>query len=90
VSARECIARRRAGCFKSTQSHDAVSTLAAAGIAHAPGPALLHPNGWLLLKPFKYDVNWMSKSKLKKMFPGCKISIERFHLLPKSFIVTDR
>jgi SAM-dependent methyltransferase len=46
-------------------------------------------NGWLWKKPYHYDVTWISKRKLKKMFPGCTIKIERFMLLPKSFIVTS-
>jgi hypothetical protein len=46
-------------------------------------------NGWLLRKPYQYDVTWISKRKLKKMFPGCKITTERFLLMPKSFIVTN-
>jgi SAM-dependent methyltransferase len=46
-------------------------------------------NGWLLGKPYQYDVTWISKRKLKKMFPGCKITTERFLLLPKSFTVTN-
>lgn len=46
-------------------------------------------NGWLWKKPYHYDVTWISRRKLKKMFPGCKIVTERFLLLPKSFIVTN-
>jgi ubiquinone/menaquinone biosynthesis C-methylase UbiE len=46
-------------------------------------------NGWLLRKPYQYDVTWISKKKLKKMFPGCKITTERFLLMPKSFTVTN-
>jgi len=46
-------------------------------------------NGWLLKRPYRYDVTWISRRKLKKMFPGCKIRTERFLLLPKSFIVTN-
>jgi SAM-dependent methyltransferase len=46
-------------------------------------------NGWLWKKPYHYDVTWISKRKLKKMFPGCTIKTERFMLLPKSFIVTS-
>lgn len=45
-------------------------------------------NGWLWKKAYEYDVTWISKRKLKKMFPGCRIKTERFLLLPKSFIVT--
>src|SRR3954447_4270920 len=39
-------------------------------------------NGWLLKKPYEYDVTWISKRKLRKMFPGCKITTERFLLMP--------
>jgi len=46
-------------------------------------------NGWLFRHPYEYDVTWISKRKLKKMFPGCRIKTERFLLLPKSFIVTN-
>lgn len=46
-------------------------------------------NGWLWRKPYEYDVTWISKRKLRRMFPGCKIKTERFLLMPKSFIVTD-
>jgi SAM-dependent methyltransferase len=46
-------------------------------------------NGWLLRRPYEYDVTWISKRKLQKMFPGCKITIERFLLIPKSFTVTN-
>jgi ubiquinone/menaquinone biosynthesis C-methylase UbiE len=46
-------------------------------------------NGWLWRKAYEYDVTWISKRKLKKMFPGCKIKTERFLLLPKSFVVTN-
>jgi ubiquinone/menaquinone biosynthesis C-methylase UbiE len=46
-------------------------------------------NGWLWRKPYQYDVTWISKRKLKKMFPGCKITTERFLLMPKSFTVTN-
>lgn len=46
-------------------------------------------NGWLWRKPYEYDVTWISKSRLKKMFPGCKVKTERFLLMPKSFIVTN-
>ena len=46
-------------------------------------------NGWLWGKPYEYDVTWISKAKLRKMFPSCKIKTERFLLLPKSFIVTN-
>src|SRR5215467_3155277 len=46
-------------------------------------------NGWLWQRPYHYDVTWISRRKLKRMFPGCKIKTERFLLLPKSFIVTN-
>ena len=46
-------------------------------------------NGWLSGKEYKYDVTWISKRKLQKMFPGCKIKTERFLLMPKSFVVTN-
>lgn len=46
-------------------------------------------NGWMWKRPYEYDVTWISKRKLKKMFPGCRIRTERFLLLPKSFIVTN-
>ena len=46
-------------------------------------------NGWLWRKRYEYDVTWISKRKLKKMFPGCKIVTERFLFLPKSFTVTN-
>jgi len=46
-------------------------------------------NGWLWKRPYHYDVTWISRRKLKKMFPGCKIRTERFLLLPKAFIVTN-
>lgn len=46
-------------------------------------------NGWLWRRKYEYDVTWISKRKLRKMFPGCKIKTERFLLLPKSFIVTN-
>lgn len=46
-------------------------------------------NGWLWGRPYAYDVTWISKRELRKMFPGCKIRTERFLLLPKSFIVTN-
>lgn len=45
-------------------------------------------NGWLFKKPYEYDVTWISKKKLQKMFPGCQITTERFLGLPKSFTVT--
>lgn len=46
-------------------------------------------NGWLLRRPYEYDVTWLSKSKLRRLFPGCEINVERFLGLPKSFIVTS-
>lgn len=46
-------------------------------------------NGLLWKRPYEYDVTWISKKKLQKMFPGCKIKTERFMLLPKSFVVTN-
>jgi SAM-dependent methyltransferase len=46
-------------------------------------------NGWLLGREYHYDVTWISKQKLQKMFPGCKIKTERFFLMPKSFVVTN-
>ena len=45
--------------------------------------------GWLLKKPYQYDVTWISRQELKKMFPGCKIKTERFLFLPKSYVVTN-
>jgi hypothetical protein len=45
-------------------------------------------NGWLLGRPYEYDVTWLSKRKLQQIFPGCTIKTERFLGLPKSFIVT--
>jgi len=46
-------------------------------------------NGWLFKKPYQYDVTWISKKKLRKMFPGCQITTERFLGLPKSFTVSS-
>src|SRR5258708_5305731 len=46
-------------------------------------------NGLLWKRPYEYDVTWISKRKLKEMFPGCKIRTERLLLLPKSFVVTN-
>jgi hypothetical protein len=46
-------------------------------------------NGWIWKRPYEYDVTWISKRKLKKLFPGCRIRTERFFLLPKSFTVTN-
>ena len=45
--------------------------------------------GWLLKKPYQYDVTWISRQELKKMFPGCKIKTERFLFMPKSYVVTN-
>jgi hypothetical protein len=45
-------------------------------------------NGWLLNRPYEYDVTWLPKKKLRLIFPGCTIKTERFLGLPKSFIVT--
>jgi hypothetical protein len=45
-------------------------------------------NGWLLGRPYEYDVTWLPKRKLRQIFPGCTIKTERFLGLPKSFIVT--
>jgi ubiquinone/menaquinone biosynthesis C-methylase UbiE len=46
-------------------------------------------NGWLFKKPYEYDVTWISKRKLQKMFPGCRITTERFLGVPKSFTVSN-
>src|SRR5262245_30004393 len=46
-------------------------------------------NGWLWKRPYEYDVTWISKRKLRQMFPGCKITTERFLLMPKSFVVSN-
>jgi len=46
-------------------------------------------NGWLLGRPYNYDVTWLSKAQLQKIFPTCDIKIERFFGLPKSFIITS-
>jgi hypothetical protein len=45
-------------------------------------------HGWLLGRPYEYDVTWLSKKQLRQIFPGCSIKIERFFGLPKSFVVT--
>jgi hypothetical protein len=45
-------------------------------------------NGWLLGRPYEYDVTWLSKRQLREIFPGCQIKTERFLGLPKSFVVT--
>jgi Methyltransferase domain len=55
-------------------------------------PGLMHYftlYGWLLGGPYKYDVTWLSKARLRQMFPGCKINTERVLGLAKSFIVTS-
>jgi ubiquinone/menaquinone biosynthesis C-methylase UbiE len=46
-------------------------------------------NGWLFRKPYEYDVTWLSKKRLLQMFPGCKITTERFLGVPKSFTVSN-
>jgi methyltransferase family protein len=46
-------------------------------------------NGWLWKRAYHYDVTWISRRKLKKMFPGCRIRTERFLLIPKSYVVTN-
>lgn len=46
-------------------------------------------NGWLWRHGYEYDVTWISKRKLRQMFPGCEIRTERFLLLPKSYIVSN-
>lgn len=46
-------------------------------------------NGWLWKRPYRYDVTWISRRKLKQMFPGCKVRTERFLLIPKSYVVTN-
>jgi hypothetical protein len=45
-------------------------------------------NGWLLGCPYEYDVVWLTKRKLRRIFPGCTIKTERFLGMPKSFVVT--
>lgn len=45
-------------------------------------------NGWLFGRPYEYDVVWLPKRKLRRIFPGCSIKTERFLGLPKSYIVT--
>jgi Methyltransferase domain len=45
-------------------------------------------NGWLLDRSYEYDVTWLPKRALRRIFPGCTIKTERFLGLPKSFIVT--
>lgn len=54
-------------------------------------PALLRyfsVNGWLMRKPYQYDVTWLSKRQLMRLFPDCRVRTERFLGLPKSFVVT--
>ena len=46
-------------------------------------------NGWLTGQPYHYDVTWLSKAQLRRIFPGCTIKTERFLGLPKAFIVTS-
>ena len=46
-------------------------------------------NGWLLKRPYDYDVIWISKRTLQKMFPGCKVTTERFLGFPKSFTASN-
>jgi SAM-dependent methyltransferase len=46
-------------------------------------------NGWLLRRPYEYDVTWLTRRKLRKIFPGCDVKVERFLGLPKSFVVTS-
>jgi hypothetical protein len=46
-------------------------------------------NGWVSGSSYSYDVTWLSKRKLKSLFPGCHIRTERFLGLPKSFVVTS-
>ncbi len=46
-------------------------------------------HGLMWKRPYQYDVTWISKRKLQRMFPGCKIKTERFLLLPKAYIVTN-
>jgi Methyltransferase domain len=46
-------------------------------------------NGWLFGRPYEYDVTWLSKAQLRRIFPGCRIRTERFLGLPKSFVITS-
>ncbi len=46
-------------------------------------------NGWLWKRPYHYDVTWISKRKLKQMFPGCRVKTEKFLFIPKSYVVTN-
>ena len=46
-------------------------------------------NGWLWGRGYEYDVTWISKRKLRQMFPGCRIRTEWFLGLPKSYIVSN-
>ncbi len=46
-------------------------------------------NGWLSRRAYDYDVTWLSKAQLQKIFPGCEVTTERFFGIPKAFIVTS-
>lgn len=46
-------------------------------------------NGLIWKRAYEYDVTWISKKKLKQMFPGCQVKTEWFLLMPKSFVVTN-
>ena len=46
-------------------------------------------NGLMWKRAYEYDVTWISKKKLKQMFPGCQVRTEWFLLMPKSFVVTN-
>jgi len=46
-------------------------------------------NGLIWKRAYEYDVTWISKKKLREMFPGCTIRTEWFMLMPKSFVVTN-
>jgi hypothetical protein len=46
-------------------------------------------NGWLSGKPYHYDVTWISKRRLRSLFPQCQVATERFLGIPKSFLVTS-
>jgi hypothetical protein len=45
--------------------------------------------GLIWKRGYEYDVTWISKKKLKQMFPGCQLRTERFLLMPKSFVITN-
>jgi hypothetical protein len=47
-------------------------------------------NGWLLRRPYQYDVTWLTGRKLREIFPQCDIKVEKVLGFPKSFIVTSR